>query len=240
MGQCFLHGNGGSNPLNFRVLNGTSAPSNPKENTIWVNTGTEITGWEFSPSTPANPTEGMVWIQTGVSGALSFNALKKNAIKLYPLKASQYISGAWESKDTMVYLSGAWVETKRFLFKSGYGSTIVWAEAKESYTSYTIASDAITFSTENGYCTLYSNEQIDLSEYSHLYFELEVGNTLGYKTTVGVASAVNGHNSIGWVANASLVDSERTTLSIDISSINAGYITIQAMSSPTVYNIWAE
>ena len=35
------------NALNFEVVGGTSAPSNPKENTIWVNTDTEITGWDF-------------------------------------------------------------------------------------------------------------------------------------------------------------------------------------------------
>lgn len=34
--------------LNFKVVGGTSAPVNPRENTIWVNTESEITGWEFS------------------------------------------------------------------------------------------------------------------------------------------------------------------------------------------------
>lgn len=52
MGECILHGSGGSNPLNFKVVGGTSAPSNPRENTIWLNTDTEITSWDFSATQP--------------------------------------------------------------------------------------------------------------------------------------------------------------------------------------------
>jgi hypothetical protein len=39
---------GGSNPLNFKVVGGTSEPANPKENTIWINTDENITDWAFS------------------------------------------------------------------------------------------------------------------------------------------------------------------------------------------------
>lgn len=52
MGQAFLHGNGGASPLNFKVVGGTSAPSNPKENTIWVNTDQKITSWHFGANEP--------------------------------------------------------------------------------------------------------------------------------------------------------------------------------------------
>lgn len=44
---------GGGENLNFKVVGGTSAPSNPKENTIWVNTSTAITSWDFSATEPA-------------------------------------------------------------------------------------------------------------------------------------------------------------------------------------------
>lgn len=43
---------GGGNPLNFKVVGGTSAPANPAENIIWVNTGTAITGWHFDAEEP--------------------------------------------------------------------------------------------------------------------------------------------------------------------------------------------
>lgn len=42
----------GGTSLNFKVIGGITEPSNPKENTIWVNTGTEITSWDFSATEP--------------------------------------------------------------------------------------------------------------------------------------------------------------------------------------------
>ena len=77
MGKGFKHGGGGGSPLNLHVVGGASQPLSPKENTIWVNTGTAITGWVISPVQPAG-TNGMVWIQTGESSNAAFNALKKN------------------------------------------------------------------------------------------------------------------------------------------------------------------
>ena len=79
----------GSGGLNFKVVGGTSQPTNPKENTIWVNTSTTITGYVFSAAEPAAPEEGMVWITTGTSSTVEFNALKKNGIQVYPISAKQ-------------------------------------------------------------------------------------------------------------------------------------------------------
>lgn len=52
MAKGFKMGGGGGAPLNFKVVGGTSAPSNPKENTIWVNTDSAITGWHFGAEEP--------------------------------------------------------------------------------------------------------------------------------------------------------------------------------------------
>lgn len=51
MAQCFLHGNGGANPLNFKVV-GNPQPTNPRENTIWVDTDVPITSWHFGADEP--------------------------------------------------------------------------------------------------------------------------------------------------------------------------------------------
>ena len=45
-------GGGAGGGLNFKVVGGTSAPASPKENTIWVNTSTAITSWDFSATEP--------------------------------------------------------------------------------------------------------------------------------------------------------------------------------------------
>ena len=102
-------GGGGVGGLNFQVIGGTTAPNNPKENTIWVNTSTKITGWVFSATQPTRAT-GMVWISVGASSPVAFNALKKNNITVYPLSAKQYVSGAWLDKTAKTYQNGAWVD----------------------------------------------------------------------------------------------------------------------------------
>lgn len=102
-------GGGGGASLNFKVV-GNPQPSNPKENTIWVNTDTEITSWIFSATEPESPSAGMVWISTGTSSAVEFNALKKNSIQVCPLSAKQYVDGAWVDVTAMSYKGGVWSE----------------------------------------------------------------------------------------------------------------------------------
>jgi hypothetical protein len=47
MAKGFKQGAGGVSPLNFKVV-GNPQPTNPKENTIWVDTDVKITGYQFS------------------------------------------------------------------------------------------------------------------------------------------------------------------------------------------------
>lgn len=101
---------GGGTPLNFKVVGGTTAPTSPKENTIWVNTSVTIPSWAFSATEPKSPTEGMVWISTGTSSTAAFNALKKNDIQLYPLNAKQYVGGEWSDVQAKTYQDGEWVD----------------------------------------------------------------------------------------------------------------------------------
>jgi hypothetical protein len=102
-------GGGGGGGLNFKVVGGTTAPSNPKENTIWINTSTKITDWVFSATQP-NAVSGRVWISTGTSSSMEFNALKKNGIQVYPISAKQYVSGAWVGVEAKSYHNGAFVD----------------------------------------------------------------------------------------------------------------------------------
>lgn len=112
-------GGGGSAALNFKVVGGGTAPSNPSENTIWVNTGNAITGWVFSATAPSSPTTGLVWIRTDLDATAPFNALKKNGIMLYPVAAMQYVSGGWVAKTAMTYRNGAWVSWMLVLYSPG-------------------------------------------------------------------------------------------------------------------------
>lgn len=115
--MIYVLGGGGAG-LNFKVVGGTTQPTNPKENTIWVNTSASITEWAFSVSAPANPTAGMVWFGIGLSSEVSFNALKKNQIHVYPISAKQYISGKWTDKTAKTYKNSAWRDWSQILLPS--------------------------------------------------------------------------------------------------------------------------
>lgn len=115
-------GGSGSAALDFKVVGGTSAPSSPTENTIWVNTDTEITSWIFSATEPEGPLDGVVWFSTGTTSTVVFNALKENGIRIYLIAAKQYINGVWTYKTCEIYQGGKWVslrEWKGELYVSG-------------------------------------------------------------------------------------------------------------------------
>ena len=42
----------GGTSLNFKVIGGVTEPTNPKENTIWVNTDKKLTSWHFGAEEP--------------------------------------------------------------------------------------------------------------------------------------------------------------------------------------------
>ena len=140
--------------LNFKVVGGTSEPANPKENTIWVNTDAEITGWGFSASAPTNPAEGMIWFQTGTSSPAAFNALKKNGIAVYPNGCKQYVSGAWVAKTAKTYQNSTWQEWRVYLFRQGDAAVSMGVKGS----SYSVSNGIVSFKG-NGtgwHCTWFS------------------------------------------------------------------------------------
>jgi hypothetical protein len=100
---------GGGGGLNFQVVGGTTAPSNAKENMIWVNTN-KINNYYFSATEPGNVVDYDVWISTGTESSIAFNALKKNGIQVYPISAKQYVSGAWVDVTAKSCQGGVWVD----------------------------------------------------------------------------------------------------------------------------------
>lgn len=105
---------GGSGGLNFKIVSYATESElladTPKENTIGVITTTPITGWYFAAEQPENMVNGDVWFPTGTSSHVAFNALKKNAVQVYPLSAKQMVSGALVEKTAKSYQGGKWVD----------------------------------------------------------------------------------------------------------------------------------
>lgn len=148
---------GGGTALNFRVVGGTTAPTNPAENCIWVNTDTPITSWIFSATEPSPAEAGMVWITTGTSSTVEFNALKKNGIQVYPLSVKQYVGGAFVDKTAKSYQEGNWVDWFTYLLNGAntFDSITGGWEVRKHTDGYTIGSATFsnagaTLDTANG------------------------------------------------------------------------------------------
>lgn len=121
---------GGGAGLNFSVVGGTTAPSHHKENMIWLNTATKITSWALTPMKPEAPEHGMAWITLGSASPVAFNALKKNAIAIFPVSAHQYIHGVWEQVQSKISQAGEWkaLLTDTVFYKNGVFNTEVFGE----------------------------------------------------------------------------------------------------------------
>lgn len=101
---------GGGASLNFKVVGGTTKPTNPNENTIWVNTDKKIASWTFSATQPKTATEGMVWITTNTSSSIELNVLKKSDVIVNLHSAKQYVGGAWKLKNAFCYQNKKWTQ----------------------------------------------------------------------------------------------------------------------------------
>lgn len=232
MAKGFKHGAGGVSALNFKVVGGTSAPASPVENTIWVNTETEISGWVFSAEEPKSPVEGTVWISTGTSSTVEFNALKKNGIQVYPISAKQYISGAWANVTAKSYHGGAWKDWIKYLYNMGDECTDLtggWVAAaikpagsgstavKPSVTKNT---DSITFSLTSGYPNyivgyLVTEKSIDITNYSKITI-----NVTNFSISGGLI--VSNSKTSGFTKTA-VVDFAVGRNELDISSLSGSY-----------------
>ena len=183
--------------LNFKVVGGTSAPSDPSENTIWVNTNHTITSWYFGVDKPSVYGEGAVWISAGTSSQVKFNALKNNGIQVSPLLVYQYVSGEWVNKTAKSYQGGSWVDWwNGELYVPGNE----WESVTGGWESRALRWESIldgappTITNNNGVITITPNanrggaynckNKIDLTNYNTLVFDGKSYPNSGYTDTV--------------------------------------------------------
>lgn len=262
MGEGMIVRRGGGSKLNYKVVGGATQPTSPSENMIWVNTETAITSHVFSAEQPTSPAEGMAWFKTNSSSSSAFNALKKNALWVYPIGCKQYISGAWVSKTTKIYQGGKWGDWSTYLINGGdtcdaitggWETLAIGDNADYNYKSaptITNNGDSITIKQPKGqwYCGIYhTKNKIDLTPYSKITV---VVSAINANPSNGSAGSLMIHSNYGsTLANNKLANSSRWggtggsagTYSIDITDINeAAYIGLRAYwslayTTPAVY-----
>ena len=253
---------GGGLELNFEILGGTTRPTNPKENTIWVNTSTAITGWVFSAETPENPVSGMVWIYIDTFSPLAFNALKENDIQMYPYGVKQYIGSAWKDQHAEIFQNEEWKEVAVFdgvLYDTGDQKTLItggW-EANASlmiyeetnnlaFTSFETSSMKLTPTSGDGSAIVNTKKKIkiDPTAFSSLNFDVTSGTAKG-NDCFGLISTFPANLDTDSIAQVSTSSTGRKTVSLDITGVPAGeyYIACglhrgSVARTREIYKIW--
>ena len=240
-----------------------AVPETSKENTIAVITDTPITSWAMSAEEPEEPIEGMVWVLTGTTSSVSFNILKKNCIKVYPLKTYQYVSGTWVEKESMSCQNGTWVDWFNGLFfdngdqcisvtggwtnegwEYNYDSNAVISSTISS-THMTVTGDYIGASQYSKTSIVGTVNKINIDNISKIYADIEITSAgtvyLGVTPTKNAAESGNAANT----ANASV---GKHTLEIDVSSLTGEYYIVLFASgtsgsgynpSANITKVWA-
>ena len=152
-----LHGqNGGGIKLPFRVIGGTTQPSNPKDGDIWVKTSVPITHLEFNNNTWASGGVGMVFLDGTLGGSNPTGTnttvyvlntkvggiIHREKITLTGCKQVQGSTGNWVNLDAYRYYGGKWVQ-----FSSG--SVIPEFTYTGDYEIVNDADETITVSPDN-------------------------------------------------------------------------------------------
>ena len=236
--------------LNFKVVGGTTQPSSPSNNTIWVNTSTTITSWTFSVTQPTGA-EGMVWIKTEEFLVAEFNAIKENAIQVYPMSAKQYVSGSWVTKTAKSYINNAWTEwtTSMYIYKNGSvlngaGSVVTVGNASNNSTtisgsSNNQATSGFSFSNKVEIKSYHTTLKVKLSQsdiYGAAYFTFGIGTSnslvIYYDSVNNMMSAKKQVSSTG----------SNMTVSLDISAYagQSMYVIGNGISAYSVSEIWFE
>jgi len=240
MAKGFKHGGGGSAAasLNFKVVGGAYSPSAPGENTIWVNTAAEITGWVISPVEPVAG-EGKVWITVGTASAGGFNALKKNVLMVYPIGAKQYVDGAWVNKAAEIYQDGQWrgfSVQALYLYQPGDQDSFVAEGMSKTGSGSDTAAPAVTYGESSAVILpgkrssvgtfrggiIRTAGKIDCSGFSTLTFEGTVEGIAEGTGELNIWSEMGSAQITNRVKYASLANGS-APVAIDVSDLDGSY-----------------
>ncbi len=230
---------GGGGGLNLKVVGGTTQPTNPRENTIWVKTTTAITGYVLSPTQPETGTEGLVWLKTAYTG-VEINVGRKNAVLLHLASGMLYTGASWKDVECSAYSNGDWTQfsfLRVYLYNAGNQCEALtggWAIINHSNGTSELMDTYIQISNNGNSANSISNthtlSKVDLSGYSKLCAQVDITEVPGTKGAsyikfgLGSDLGLSGGNFTASTEINTKPDSGKTIMSIDISSAKSNYV----------------
>lgn len=230
---------GGGGGLNLKVVGGTTRPTAPRENTIWVNTTTAITGYVLSPTQPETGTEGLVWLKTADTG-VEINVGKKNAVLLHLASGMLYTGASWKDVECSAFSNGVWTQfsfLRIYLYNAGdqcapltggWGITNHGNGTSKLMDTYIQVSN--TGTSANSISNIHTLSKVDLNGYSKLCAQVDITEVPGTKGAsyikfgLGSDLGLAGGNFTASTEINTKPDSDQTIMSIDISSAKSNYV----------------
>lgn len=249
-------GGGGKAGIDLTVVGGTTQPTSPKNNTIWVKTETAIGTAYLSPTAPESPAVGDVWINTGIrygTDSVATVSTKTIAVHENPfleinvLQLNQWDGSAWNWCDGGIYANNEW--TDMALYLTWYGTM------NESYpVGYEVAKSDFTFrsdfvnasadgclhwsgSSYNMYCMagVKNGHGIDVSKFSKVGISYKTSTTdtsIITRVVMGFSTYVDANiSSISHAYNAQRID---LSMSKNIKEVTSA-ITCTGIVRPTFF-----
>ena len=114
--------------LELTIEGGTTQPTNPKENTIWVNTDVDLGLTYLAPNAPTNPQVGDVWVNTtnkynsnGTNASTNLIRVNDNPyLEINVINISQWDGSAWVTREnSAIYANGAWTSMALWIYNYG-------------------------------------------------------------------------------------------------------------------------
>lgn len=246
----------GGGSIGLTVVGGTTQPSNPDENTIWVNTSTEITSWCVQNTEPSSPSAGMVWITLKPSISNVINLSDSGTFLAGFGMSRQYVSGEWVIMDAYLFANSAWQELQSYLYN--LGDTCIdfcggWkhldsgSNNRDEFLADNLHMNYTSTTGVNG--AFVTEDMVDLTEYTKLCIDFSVsrGSTGSsyqsgiYRSTQN-SSYSNYANNYTAIYTWHLSSKARGVVEVDITDITGSFYigTRQQFSDCNIYRLWLE
>ena len=220
MGEAFITRRGGGIP--YAVI-GVTYPS-----------GSVCTCTSGTLTLTAKDTSGKVLFAIPFAGTWTVKAVKGSQSKSVAVKITA--EGQVETL-TLLY--------QLYIFKAGQGAVVPLSSYTAANGKVTIGTDKITISKTSGYtcgAAVFTADSVDLSLYNTLYADVALTPLSDvYRCYLDIQesapSGLPGHKD--GLAVVEITESS-SRVSLDISSVNSGYVALGNYGYGSVTNIWAE
>lgn len=215
---------------------------------IYVSSGTSFSA-TISITYPAGSTCTVsnykkTWTAPNTSGSWTFKA---HEVGVYTVKA---VSGSKSKEKEVLITTKGQVETvtltyELYIFKAGQGAVVPLSSHTDANGRVTIGTDKITISKTSQYscgAAVFTTDSVDLSPYHTLHADVALTPTSDvYRCYLYVSESVPD----GWPGKVSglavtEITASSSRVSLDISSVNSGYVALGNYGYGSVTNIWAE